>query len=895
MAACRLSTQKLTQMIASAQEDLADSDIGSSTNLQFPTIPVAGTPASWLSQSLLIQPQLVRSEMASQNDADSSCDEATSSLGDSTYDFVDDKSTTTDDEEGDRMTESTSSEGFEADRPVVVPAPQHTPSHILTEGHDTDLDNSPFDVKTPTYTEDRTDAPESSTAMRGSQQFADNPDEPIEFEEPSVINLNTSRFIEVSHTLRIIDEHHQATGKLQELVKGIPEGRIHVTVRQTMTSHSLDLKGKPYKVLFIGDRSMREPIIQKLGGVLAANVRPSTPEIDDARPTRFNIVPVSAFGDSRHPEVVLIDASGLEMSVEDCTSARYLNGQDGKDTLILRMANGSTVHSWWKGSEYALSAGWILPDLALFCTSEDEAPSAKQAKVLAKSFMDRHSVPSIIIQKQATWDKHTNKATMATLDYLTPHFCLEYQQPSTYHHLPKSRYPIDLATFLSIDAGQLNRNLACLAVSKRLTGPLPNPQTIEEKRSGNVWYSDAVDVFREIGRRVISEDLTSFLPILLVILVSTIPLMFWGSFSSNTSLLSTGQTSSGAPILSGTSLTTPLATTQPSLSSTSIMIGSSASSAPSHMPLSKVSSSNTDIASFLIDAYTIGPNKSDKPMVRVLGDRHIVVNAPRWLRKAKKASTPVFRVSRQNWTIEHVLSTLGEGVYALQIPHEEAIGTLNVSMIINSKGVLPEEFEVDFGPCWLNMAAWKRVTRATSARLRDDISIVRTGLTIVYNQTKTELSTFVQQTKTRFAHRKADQAWLASYYQQRARAKHLILEKTRDFSSNLSHRLEAGQKQAWQHIQTITEKVSRSTSFYTRNRIDTFSCRAQRLARSISHLEVKTQGRSGDRLKNAQKRALKAWWKIVGVPQTSRLPTFRHDSVVDDSGKKKERLCARFN
>ena len=875
-----------------AQEDSPDCDTQSSANLQFPTIPVSGTPASWFSQSQLVQSRLTSAKMASQHDADSSCDEATSSLGDSTYDFIDDKSTTTDDEEVDRMTESTSSDSFEADRPVVVPAPQHAPSHMQTGTEDADLDDSPLSVKTPTYSEGRHNAPGSTKVISREQSLAEDPDEPIEFEEPSVTNLNTSRFTEVSYTLRIIEQPHQVTGELQDVVKGLPTGKINVTVRQTMTSQSIDLKGKPYKILVVGNRSMKEPIIQKIGGALAANLRSSIPEPDDARPTKFNIVPVSAFGDSGHPDVVLIDSSGLEMSVEDCTSAGYVRTQDGRDTLSLRMANGSHIQSWWIGSKYVLSNDWILPDLAIFCTSEEEAYSSKQTRAFARSFMNRHDVPSIVIQKQATWDRHTDKATLATLNYLTPHLCLEYQQTNRYNYLFKKRYPIDLATFLSIDAGQLNRNLACLATSKQLNEPRVKTQAKDGEPGDSVWYSDAVDAFREVGRRIFPKDVASVLPLLIVILLSIVPLMLWSSFSSTSSLSCTELRSTGASISSATSPMIPIATTQISLSSTSTLVASSTSSTPSQMPSSKSLSSNTDIASFLMDAYTLGPNKSDKFMVQILGDRHIVVNSPRWFRKTKKAPTLLFKVSRQNLTIEYALSTLGEGVYALQIPHEEAIGMLNVSMTIHSKVDQHERFEVDFGSSWLKTAAWKRATRAMSEQMQKDISLVQTGLTIVYNQTKAELSTFVQQTKTKIVtQRKPKDALLATHFKWGTQTRDLILVQMKDLSRNLSRRLQVGQKRVSQQIQSLTTDVTRSISIFTRTRTHTISHRAQHLARLISRLKASGPGRAGDRLKNAQKKALRSWWKIVGVPKTSRLPRMRQNSEPQEEEEEVVHAC----
>ena len=847
-----------------------DPNIESSANLRFPTIPVAGTPAGWLSLS-----QLITAKMAPQNDADSSCDVATSSLGDSTYDFIDDRSTTTDDEEGDRMTESISSESFEADRPVVVASQQHTPpSTQVDDADDAHIYGSPLSVKTPTYSTSEHRAFDSAKATAKKESFAEDPDETIEFEEPSVINLNTSRFTEVSHTLKVVEEPRQVKGELQNAIRGLPKGRIHVTVRQTMTSQSIE--DKPYKVLIAGDSSMKEPVIKKIAAALAANLGSSTPASDDPRPAKFNIVPVSAFGDSGHPEVVLIDSSGLELSVDDCIAAGYSRCQGAKDTLSLRMADGSHVQSWWISSKYVLSTHWKLPDLAIFCAPDDESDLSKQTRGLARSFMNRHGVPSIVIQKQATWDKHTDKAALTTLDYLTPHLCLESQQPNGYSPLSRKRYPVDLATFLNIDAGQLNRNLACLATSKRLSEPRAESLT-KPKILGDVfWYSDAPKAFRKMSTYVSQERVASILPLLALVLLSATPLMLWGLFGYAATSTKSGLTPVDTFTTPRTSSSVVIATTQPSLSSTFTPVASSASSTSSQVPSPKSSSSNTDIAALLLDAYDLGhlgPDKPDEFMVQVLGDCHIVVNTPRWFRRTKKAPTLLFGVSRQNKTIEHILSTIGEGVYALQVPHKEAYGMLNIGMTIQSRTVEQKNFEVDFGSSWLQVAAWKRATRAVSDAIQKDLSIVQIGLSVVYNHSMAELSTVVRQTKdTVAAHRKAQHAMLASHLKWGAHTRDLVLARKKGLSRNFSHRLHIGQQQVAQQAQSLTKAITRSVSIYTRDSMEAISPRAHLLARSIKHFKTRGHGHAGERLKSAQKKALRAWWKIVGVPKTSRLP-----------------------
>ena len=859
-------------MLPPDQEESPNPDTEFSAYLKFPTIPVAGTPAGWLSRS-----QLITAKMALQYDADSSCDEATSSLGDSTYDFVDDRSTMTDDEEGDRMTESTSSDSFEADRPVVIATQQHTPATTRVDyTDDAQLHDIAFNMNTPTYSTGEHDVFDSQEAPVKKESLAEDTDETIEFDEPSVINLNTSRFTEVSHTLEVIEEPHQVKGDLYNAIKGLPRRRILVTVRQTMTSRSIELQGKPYKVLVAGDASMKEPIIKKIAAALAANLGSLSPDSDDARPAKYNIVPVSGFGDSGHPDVVLIDSSGLELSVDDCTAAGYSRCQDGKDSLSLRMADNSHVQSWWIGSKYELSNEWKLPDLAIFCASEDESALSKQTRCLARSFMNRYAVPSIVIQRQATWGKHTDMAALTTLDYLTPHLCLESQQPNGYSPLSNKRYPIDLATFLNINAGQMNRNLACLATSKRSSEPRADTLSKHRMFGRTFWHSNARKAFREMPTYVSQERIASILPLLAFVLLSVTPLMLWGFLGFPVTSAKPGASSMDAFTAPRTNSSAVMVTTQPSLVSTFAPAASSTAPVSSPIPSPKPLSSNTDIASLLLDAYDLGrlrPDKSDEFIVQVLGDCHIVVNTPRLFRRSKKLPSLLFNVSRHETSIEYTLSTIGDGVYALQVPHEEAYGMLNLSMTIQSNKIEQKKFEVDFGSSWLQVAAWRRATRAVSGAVQKDLSIVQTGLSVAYNHSIAEFSTIVRQTKNMLAaRRKAEYAMLAAHLKRGAHTKDLVLAQTKDLSKNVSHRLYVGQRQVVQQVQSLTKAVTRSVTIYTRDSIRSFSPHVHHLAQSVKHLKVQDHDHAGERLKSAQKKALRAWWTIVGVSKTSRLP-----------------------
>lgn len=857
-----------------SQEEPPDLHIESTVTFDFPTIPVHGTPAHWLSQSQLIT-------MASHHD-DSSCDEASSSLGDSTYEFIDDRSVvTTDDEDQDVMTESTtSSGGHDFDRSGATTTDRH-----LHQRHGQDSQGGVDSGSS------STDSPVLSTAQpyrqgdgreemeEGSHDQVQNP---IEFDEPSVTNLNSMRFTDVSHLLRIVGKD-QILDPLSGTFVTHPPGMMRVTVRQTMISRSLDLHGSSYKVLFIGDHASKDSIVQKIGTALAATIKCSTPDSEKSGSSKFNVVPISSFGDSRNPEVVLIDSSGLELIVEDCLSASFERREGGNDTIKIGLSDGRTVESSWVDSKFTVSDDWKLPDIAVFCVPRDEDSQSKQTRCFARSFMSRHAVQSIIISKDAQWEK---PGEAIPLDYLTPHICLEYRAWTEHKPQIVRRLPIDLTTFLSIDAGQMNRNLATLAVAKRSAmqpkdqqgAKAPNRKdttTYNKYLSGRLldvcspWY-EAIE--RHVGTFVGAAQSWTLLALLLFAAMFLVQVLLGGPQMSSSRVIPTDIAMSSTLSQSMLSSTVPL-----SLPSSSALPASLSPSVPAHVSPVKSLSTNTDIASFLLDAYALASNKSEQFKVHVLGDCHVVFRPPHWFTKMKKSPVLFFKIARKDQVLEHKVSTLFDGVYALQIAREEAYGTLDVSVWTESKPLVKKNFEVDFGSSWLKVAAWKRATRALTESMQTDFILVQTSLSTVYNHTKTELSIFVQQTKKKVAAQKeAEKAVLANHLKWGAKTKDLILTQTKDLARSWSGNLHNGRRTASSQLHLYRKSLAKDLTIYIHNKTSMIAYQARTLAQAATGTDamaLKHEIRQFHRrhLRDTQKKVLKTWWKIAGEPTPGKM------------------------
>ena len=836
----------------------------SPVTLRFPTIPVHGTPENWLSQSQLINMNVNHED---------SCDDTSSSLGDSSYEFIDERSNaSTDYEDQDPMTESTTS----------------------SDGHGFDqIDAQP--QQTLPSNQDNQSSPDLDSAISGSQDISSesehfSPDQPtqehkplkhimtepndqqesIQFEEPSVINLNSSRFTEVSYTLQVLEKLERSHELYGTLGVSFP-GQLAVTVKQTMTTHGLTPEGGSYKILYVGPPENREPIVQKIGTALAASLKCSTPDSESSRPSKFNIVPISGFGEATAPEVVLIDSSGLELNVEECHYATFTKREGGNDTLHLKMTDGKVVHSTWSGSKFALSGDWKVPDIAIFCLPEHDSPHSKQTRQFARSVMSRHAVQSIFISQTEQWYKYREHIT---LDYLTPHICLESRLSKIGSSQVIKRSPIDLATFLSIDAGQMNRNLACLAVAHGSSRP--RPQHIGETKSTykansiQSYICSFLDSYLSDGQREALESLERFEPMaIFVVFLMSLSLLGLGV----SGFLGASKVSNSRIFPTTAVSTTTLASTVPPISSFAISATSTAQTIANQVSTMRNLSPNTDIASLLLDAYVLAPNKSEQFKVHVLGDCHIVLRPPHWFSKLKKPPLLSFKVLRGTNELEHQLTTLFDGVYALHIPREDAYGLLNVSIWTGPKPNINEVFEVDFGSSWLKVAGWKKATRALRESVRDDLRSLQTTLSNMYGHAKTGFAATLEQQRVKVkAQREAEKAIIQSHYKTAVKTKKLLVAKTRNITRDFNAQIHERKAIIYKMIRARAEQVSNDMSLYARNKTSTISQQTRLLARAASAVNVKevAQGVLDVRkkqLREAQKAVLKMWWQLRGVPK----------------------------
>lgn len=849
-------------------------------SLQYPTIPVHGTPASWWSQSQLIG--------MSSNPEDSSCDDTSSSVGDSTYDFVDDKSlVVSEDEYGEHLEKSISSN----DEHDVE---SHIERHTLERAEDCSDGNQElwtpclsrnFDREFPSNSRAQTIAQETDLKeeMDGGESLGQRQNDNsvivlVEHKNTSVIAANE---VEGSNLLKVFKE--QEVSQIQHHVPtGIPSSPVLAKIKQTMAPHRLVLN-KPYKVLYVGDSSGKEAILKKLGSALSTSPRSET-----SRHSLYTIVPIS-FGNASSSDVELIDSTGIELKVEECTSASSIKADWGNDTIALTLSDQTlvdySVESVWSGSGHIVTNKWSLPDVAIFYLAAGDNTEAKQKRHLARKFMSRHQVSCVVISQKSFWDR---PAEVLTLDHMTPHVCLEVSQDRVI-----KRLPLDLATFLALDAIQMNRNLAYLAKGDQ-------PQKLEVTSLSGSCDDTPTDLeaTNKRPRSILSVScLTkthSFKNILffgkllapgLILLLSFLIYHFTTSVGLGGAACRKHDTNA-----SSNRYSTILGSMAPAFSNvnsdSTLLSDLILPSEEQKQFLKKTAASrmNTNVASLLLDRYSFAPNGSDKFKVSVIGDRHIVLKTPQWFTRSRKNHKLSFNITRSGLPIGHRVSALFDGVYALEIPQGDAYGTFNISLWSTSKPIVSESLEITFASSWIRKISWtmatqgwNEITQTVSSSLLEDLNLVQMGFMTVYNLTSLNMQPWMEMARGKAsADRRDEEKSRQMPLNQTANSKCMFLRNTMGFPCNASSKLMreslAGSRKAF----LCGERFRKDIFIFASNKSVTFSRQLRELlqsasinARSIATEISLSQKRH---LRETQKTALKMWWKIGGSPkQKSRI------------------------
>jgi hypothetical protein len=674
-----------------------------SLDLRLPPVPTSEKIRRWAQDTSYStgvsapssRPSLSRRASYETMSAPSDAHSDENSLAGSAYEFID-----TDEESRDgNATESIASTDF--GRPDEVASLADTERSGDESGEDDDASSTLQEV-------DRR-AAGSSTATsksRSSTIKVEDVDravvQAIEFEEPFTLGAET---ISVKHTIADYTEE-QTAAVAKDTVLQNPPKRLAVTIRQTMTKQGLSTRD-PLRILYVGSHAAKQDIIHKIASSVTASVDSGNraKNLRQYPSQLYNVVPVSAFGSEKTPEIELMHSSGYQIKVEDGISARNLKFEDAPekpDVIKLTLDDNFCYHSVPEGQGFIIEPPWELPHVGIFYCSDNDDAEARRTMSAARKFMGRHGVPSIVISHKQVFDRSHCMA----LDQHAIHMCLESRDPNGRGSIIHRRLPIDLASFLNIDARQMNRNLACITgLHEPLETPTPSTLLSDSQDLEKTPYNMSSS-FNFIRRRT-GAEWRALVPVG-VLLLSVFAAVFTGiptyrfystpAISINSKAMSavpisTPSATSTLPVTSVDSITTSIAV---KTATRTITVTASHSSLPNSLAILP----SKDLENVSPEIHSSGKpvNKSSICGAQILGDREILIRIPSatklsWLTKEAMS----VNITRGNVTVDAERAYSSDEGIVLLLPKKQAYGVLNVSIITTKKPRVNETFQVDFG------------------------------------------------------------------------------------------------------------------------------------------------------------------------------------------------------
>lgn len=266
-------------------------------------------------------------------------------------------------------------------------------------------------------------------------------------------------------------------------------------------------------------------------------------------------------------------------------------------------------------------------------------------------------------------------------------------------------------------------------------------------------------------------------------------------------------------------------------------------------------------------------NKSDTFQVQVVGDSHVILRPPTWFRQLKRAPSLHFRVHRKKKLLEYEFSTLFDGVYALKFLPEEAYGILDITVFTNRKPRFNETFQVEFGTPWLKVSGWQRAAQAMTEQIREELVAAQSGLFKAYINANKRVQFFFKDAVVRADTmlKEAEKFGLGSLTST-IRSTEQMVNQSKALSSTLSQKIIKSSQKTSSMLAIQRQSLANDISSYTQKVSAIFAQQAKAIGEATSGLNLISLGEEiqsyrETHFREAQKKMLKAWWKVRGVPK----------------------------
>lgn len=534
----------------------------------------------------------------------------------------------------------------------------------------------------------------------------------IEFHE-DVGNMDK---ISVKHTIQDFDEEQSAKIVAGLCIHETPK-RVAATIRQTM-SHGCLSSQQALRVMYTGDPGVLPRIVHKLSSAICASA--STTGFSSAsHRNSYHIVPVSSFGSTGAPDIHLMESSRFQIQPEHCISAQEVSNAEEtrpEDAVYCITTDHNrtykSIPSHHKG--FVVHPKWSLPHIAVFYLTECDDPNAQRTRDIAWQFMSRHGVPSIFICDHQSFNELPTGKWSDNIDQHAVHMCVESRDIDT--PVAPVRLPIDLDSFLTIDARQMNRNLTYLTGLSELVDESDDERESASSAGAITPMSDDTDnVTDSLQRRKASckgrwaeaigfarkalTETKQWRVSLAMTLLAGIVVIIGAAFmtpgqgvANQTSLISTIAVSAILPNLPAAAMST---------STTTVTSTKTVSLRHAEGPTSSLASA-LSFAGYLSDRVSTAVFEPEAThavcSVEVQNDKELLVRMPTDKKAAWFSKGAInFKLLRGQVPIKSPkLSLVDDGVL-LELDKVDAYGVMNISITTTKRPKINETFQVNFG------------------------------------------------------------------------------------------------------------------------------------------------------------------------------------------------------
>lgn len=469
---------------------------------------------------------------------------------------------------------------------------------------------------------------------------------------PTYITLDESNIpsqsenVLVRHTMKVFSQQ-----EAEEMFSFTTEPELVGTIDLTLNKCSLKDSGRrSLRLLLVGEDylpSLRDSIVNKVADALVASGT-SFNDSQISSPSRYHIVPDS-FGPGSVPSTAEVIPIDCQLEVDRFDKIHHSNA----GVTLTETASGKTLvcERLWSS---------LTHDLAIIVTTDQRSETMQHTLSAFLRQLKSKSMPCIVVTVGGSW-YFPHPAPVSGI-----HRSISARP--VWDGQVYRRLPIDLDTFLNLNAAQLSRHLSWLV------NDAERARLQSEYEHGFYKYDLVLNELYAVGVRI-RETLARVSPFFVIVLLFSLALQsLWTLWREQPLVPDVANQTAHVT----TTLPPVIVDATPSTSTTTTAIASPTVSVTNTVPLS-------------IDATK---STSGKFEVEVIGSSHLVVRTPQ---KAKGKAPLKVVLSRQGQLIPADIKLLFPCVYSVHVPGEQLYGEITVRLEMPTPRLV-DTIKLDLGP-----------------------------------------------------------------------------------------------------------------------------------------------------------------------------------------------------